>query len=125
MESMFHWDGWASIDAPLVSSLFVMLLLAVIGVVVGVRARIALKNKEYLQKPKGIMFFAELYYNMCNNFASSNMGETHTEWGGYFWTRSPADGYKEVWCITSDGHFERVFCEDMTVGVRPAIFIAK
>ncbi|MBO4540975.1 MAG: hypothetical protein J5736_03275 [Bacilli bacterium] len=48
-----------------------------------------------------------------------------SNWGGYFWTRSPADGYKEVWCITSDGHFERVFCEDMTVGVRPAIFIAK
>ena len=86
MESMFHWDGWASIDAPLVSSLFVMAILAVIGIVVGIRARIALKRKEYLQKPKGIMFFAELYYNMCNNFASSNMGETHVSWGGYFWT---------------------------------------
>ena len=86
VESMFHWDGWASIDAPLVSSLFVMAILAVIGIVVGIRARIALKRKEYLQKPKGIMFFAELYYNMCNNFASSNMGETHVSWGGYFWT---------------------------------------
>ena len=60
MESMFHWDGWASIDAPLVSALFVMLVLAIVGIVVGVRARIALKRTEYLEKPKGIMFFAEL-----------------------------------------------------------------
>ena len=86
MESMFHWDGWASIDAPLVSSLFVILVLMLLGTVVGIRARIALKNKEYLQKPKGIMFFAELYYDMCNNFAGSNMGENHIGWGGYFWT---------------------------------------
>ena len=86
MESMFHWDGWASIDTPLVSSLFVMLLLMVIGTVVGIRARIGLKRKEYLQKPKGIMFFAEIYYDIFNNFASNNMGETHVGWGGYFWT---------------------------------------
>ena len=86
MESMFHWDGWASIDTPLVSSLFVILLLMVIGTVVGIRARIGLKRKEYLQKPKGIMFFAEIYYDMCNNFASNNMGENHVGWGGYFWT---------------------------------------
>ena len=46
MESMFHWDGWASIDAPLVSSLFVILVLMILGTVVGIRARIALKNKE-------------------------------------------------------------------------------
>ncbi|MCQ2800055.1 MAG: F0F1 ATP synthase subunit A [Bacilli bacterium] len=86
MATMFHWDGWESIDAPLLTSLIVMVILAILGIIIGVKARIGLKKKTYLKKPKGIMFLAEIYYNTCNNFAVSNMGEERITWGGYFWT---------------------------------------
>lgn len=86
MISMFHWDGWDSIDAPLLTSLIVMAILMILGVIIGIKARIGLKRKDYLKKPKGIMLLAEIYYKTCNNFAVSQMGEERVTWGGYFWT---------------------------------------
>lgn len=86
LESMFEWRGADSLDAPLFSSLIIMAVLIIIGAIVGIRATIGLKKKEYLKRPKGILFFAELYYDMCQNFVGSNMGESAKGYGGYFWT---------------------------------------
>lgn len=86
LESMFEWRGADSLDAPLFSSLIIMAVLIIIGAIVGIRAAIGLKKKEYLKRPKGILFFAELYYDMCQNFVGSNMGESAKGYGGYFWT---------------------------------------
>ena len=86
LESMFEWRGADSIDAPLLSSLLIMAVLLVIGAIIGIRATIGLKKKEYLKKPKGILFLAELYYDMCQSFVGSNMGGSAKGYGGYFWT---------------------------------------
>lgn len=86
LESMFEWHGADSIDAPLLSSLLIMAVLIIVGAIVGIRATIGLKKKEYLKRPKGILFFAELYYDMCQGFVGSNMGESAKGYGGYFWT---------------------------------------
>ena len=86
IQAMFNWDGWDSIDTPLVSSLLVMAILAVVGIAIGMRARIGYKRKEYLEKPKGFMMAVELYYNTCDSFAMKNMGRPNTRWGGFFWT---------------------------------------
>jgi len=86
MQSMFNWDGWDSIDAPLISSLFVILLLAVLGTIIGIKARVGLKNKTYLQKPKGLMHLAEIYHETCSSFAAGQMGEDKVVWGGFFFT---------------------------------------
>lgn len=86
MSSMFKWEGMASIDAPLLSSLLIMIILLIVGIIIGIRAKIGLKRKEYLKRPKGILFLAELYANMCDNFVASNMGNGAKIYGGYFWT---------------------------------------
>ncbi len=86
MASMFEWNGADSLDAPLYSSLIIMIVLLLIGAIIGIRATVALKKKEYLERPKGILFLAELYYDMCHNFTVSNMGESGEKYTGYFWT---------------------------------------
>lgn len=86
IQSMFEWNGWDSIDAPLLSSLIVMALLLIIGIVIGIRAHVGLKRQEYLKRPKGILFLAEEFYRLCDRFTVDNMGESRRLWGGYFWT---------------------------------------
>lgn len=86
MESMFTWKGAESLDAPLYSSLLIMLILLLLGAIIGIRATIGLKKKEYLKRPKGILFLAEIYYDMCQKFVGSNMGASAAGYGGYFWT---------------------------------------
>jgi F-type H+-transporting ATPase subunit a len=82
INSMFDWK----MDASMYSSLIIIAILLVIALIVGIRARIALKKKEYLERPHGIMFLADLYVEFCVNFASDKMGETFADMGGYFMT---------------------------------------
>lgn len=86
MSSIFKWEGANSLDAPLFSSLIIMAILLILGAIIGIRAHIGLKRKEYLQRPKGLLFIAELYYDMCDNFVVSNMGKSGAGYAGYFWT---------------------------------------
>jgi len=86
IQSMFEWNGWDSIDAPLLSSLIVMAFLLIIGIIIGIKAHIGYKKKTYLSRPKGILFLAEEFYNLCDRFVADSMGETRRIWGGYFWT---------------------------------------
>jgi F-type H+-transporting ATPase subunit a len=79
---MFDW----SMDAPLYSSLLVMLILLILGIVIGVWATIAYKKKEYLKRPKGILFLAEEYEGFCEKFTLDDMGSSSLSWAGFFWT---------------------------------------
>jgi len=83
---MFKWKGWDSIDAPLLTSLLIMLVLLVLGIVIGIRFSIAYKRKEYLERPKGFMHLVEIYHDTCAKFVRSNMGPEAGAWAGYFWT---------------------------------------
>ncbi len=75
------------IEPALVSSLIVMVVLLVLGAIVGLRARKALKNEEYKKRPSGLMFYAEQYVNFVDHFAVNTMGyEVFEPWGGYFFT---------------------------------------
>ena len=79
--------GWDSMDAQMFSSLFVMVIVLALAIAIGISARRGLKNKTYLEKPKGFLFLAELYYRMCENFVKSRMGGKKWEnWTGYFMT---------------------------------------
>ena len=62
------------IEPALVSSLIVMVVLLVLGAIVGLRARKALKNEEYKKRPSGLMFYAEQYVNFVDGFAVDTMG---------------------------------------------------
>lgn len=82
LNNFFSWD----LDASLFSSLMVMLVLLILGIIVGVKARRAYKRKDYLKRPRGILFFAEWYYEYVDGFVTNNMGEDLRIWGGYFFT---------------------------------------
>lgn len=82
ISQMFSWQ----MDGPFYSSIIIMLVLLVVAVVVGIRVRIALRRKEYLNRPKGMMMIAEWYCEFCTNFAKSRMGDYFEDMGGYFMT---------------------------------------
>jgi F-type H+-transporting ATPase subunit a len=77
---MFDW----SMDAPMYSSLIIIAILIVLSCIVGIRATIAYKKKEYLETPKGIMFFADWYTSFCQKFVNNTMGEGFEDMTGYF-----------------------------------------
>jgi len=79
---MFDWN----MDASMYSSLLIMAILLLLAIIVGIRARIALKKKEYLERPHGMMFVADAYVEFCTNFAKDKMGYSFENMGGYFMT---------------------------------------
>jgi F-type H+-transporting ATPase subunit a len=80
IEHMLDWN----MDGPLYSSLIIMLIVLILAIAIGIAARRGLRKKTYLKRPRGLLFFGELYYNMCEKFVSTRMGETHTSFTGYF-----------------------------------------
>jgi F-type H+-transporting ATPase subunit a len=79
---MFDWN----MDASMYSSLIIMLIILILALIVGIKARIALKKKEYLERPHGILFLADAYVEFCMNFAKDKMGDSFEDMGGYFMT---------------------------------------
>lgn len=82
ISQMFDWE----MDGPLYSSLIVMLIVLIFAIIIGIRARIGLKRKEYLDRPHGILMVGEWYADFCQNFATKNMGASFADMGGYFMT---------------------------------------
>lgn len=81
--TMLDWD----LDPNLYSSLIVMGVLLLLGIVVGISARRAYKREDYKKRPKGLMFYAEQYVNFVDRFAINTMGhDVFSPWGGYFFT---------------------------------------
>jgi len=80
IEHMLDWSA----DAPLYSSLLVMILVLVFAILVGAKARRGLKKKTYLSRPRGLLFAGELYYGVCEKFVDDRMGPGHTKFTGYF-----------------------------------------
>jgi F-type H+-transporting ATPase subunit a len=80
LETFWNWD----VDGPLYSSLIVMLIVLILAVLLGISATRGLRKKTYLQRPKGFLFFGEMYYDICDNFVRTRMGESHRGFTGYF-----------------------------------------
>lgn len=80
---IFDWDH---LNGPLFSSLLLIVVLLIIGIIIGAKARKAIKNEDYKHAPKGLLFWADAYYDYVTNFTVSNMGNSSKIWGGYFWT---------------------------------------
>jgi F-type H+-transporting ATPase subunit a len=80
IEHLFDWN----LDAPLYSSLIVVLIVLVLAIILGIKATIGLKKKSYLKRPKGFLFIGELYYDVCHNFVVTRMGASHESFTGYF-----------------------------------------
>lgn len=88
------------LDAGLISSLTVMLILLIVGTVIGVKARRAYKRQDYLKRPRGILFFAEWYYEFLDKFVTNNMGDDLRIWSGYFFTLFSYLFLSFIWSLT-------------------------
>lgn len=88
------------LDAGLYSSLMVMLILLILGIVIGVKAKKAYKRQDYLKRPRGILFFAEWYYEFLDGFVSNNMGDDLKIWSGYFFTLFSYLFLSFIWSLT-------------------------
>lgn len=71
---------------PLFSSLLIIVVLLILGSVIGIKANKAVKNGDYKKAPRGILFWADAYYDYVSNFTISNMGNSSKLWSGYFFT---------------------------------------
>jgi F-type H+-transporting ATPase subunit a len=80
IEHMWDW----SFDGPLYSSLMVMLIILILAIILGTKARIGLKKKTYLQRPRGILLVGEIYYDTVDDFVGNSMGFTRRSYTGYF-----------------------------------------
>jgi F-type H+-transporting ATPase subunit a len=76
LATMFDW----SIDAPLYSSLLVMLLVLSLAIVVGIKARRA----DPLVAPKGLLLLAEWFTEFVEKFVKEHMGPGFERMAGYF-----------------------------------------
>ena len=78
---MFDWN----MDGPLYTSLIVMLALLIVGIIVGVQARVSLKKKKYLNRPKGLLMLAEWGVEKVDGWTKDTMDHAYTPvWPGYF-----------------------------------------
>lgn len=83
LDKIAHMMDW-NMDASMYSSLFVMAIILILAIIVGIKARIAYRRKDYLKRPKGLLMLSEWYVEFCDNFAVDKMGRASEAWGGYF-----------------------------------------
>ena len=69
-----------NISGPLISSLTIMLIVAILAIIIGIKARRA----DPLKRPKGILLLAEIYVDWLDNCTEANMGVKTKYWAGYF-----------------------------------------
>ncbi len=82
---LFDWE----IDAPVYVSLLLIAILIVFAIVCGIVFTIAMKKKKYLERPKGILFLGEWWYDFTNKFVHSTMGRHAEGMTGYFMALFP------------------------------------
>ena len=69
-----------NISGPLITSLTIMLIVAILAIIIGIKARRA----DPLKRPKGILLLAEIYVDWLDNWTEANMGVKTKYWAGYF-----------------------------------------
>ena len=62
-----------------VSSIIVMLIMIILAVIIGIKARL----QDPLKKPKGLLLLAEIGVNFFENFAEGMLGKRFRVFGGY------------------------------------------
>ena len=76
METFFVFNP----SGALISSLTVMVLVAILMTIVGIMAR----RQDPLKPSKGLLMFAEFLYEKVTNWMKANMGEGWESFTGYF-----------------------------------------
>lgn len=82
--TFFEWS-FEAMDAPLFSSLLVMLILIVVAAIVGHLARKA----DPTQPSKGLLFYVEWGYEKLEGFVVNNMGEPMKGYTSFFFAVIP------------------------------------
>lgn len=82
---MFDWE----IDGPVYVSLILILIMLIFAIVCGIVFTIARKKEKYKERPKGILFIGEWWYEFCNKFVHNTMGHHAEGMTGYFMTLIP------------------------------------
>ncbi len=72
------------IEAPVYVSLLLISLLIILCIVIYFVFTRALKQKKYLERPKGLLFLGEWWYEFTNNFVHKTMGYHAEGMTGYF-----------------------------------------
>ena len=76
VDRFFNFD----VTGPVFSSLCIMLIVAVLAIVIGIKARRA----DPLKRPKGLLLLAEIYVSWLDTWTEDNMGVKTKYWAGYF-----------------------------------------
>ncbi len=79
MEIFNNFFNTSSLAGPVVSSLIVVLILSILAVIIGIRARF----QDPLKRPKGILVLAEFGVNFFDNMAEGLLGKRFRSFGGY------------------------------------------
>jgi F-type H+-transporting ATPase subunit a len=77
---MFDWEA----DAALYSLLIIILILIIVCIAIFIRFTVAYKKKEYLNRPKGLILWAEYYEEWAEGFVGENMGKDLSYFTPYF-----------------------------------------
>ncbi len=72
------------IEAPVYVSLLLILILIVLCIVIYFVFTNGYKKKKYLERPKGLLFLGEWWYEFTNNFVHKTMGKHAEGMTGYF-----------------------------------------
>ncbi len=68
------------LTGPLISSLAIMVIVAIVAIIIGIKARRA----DPLKAPRGILLLAEIGVDTIENWAEGIMGRKPRSWPGYF-----------------------------------------
>ena len=97
VEAFTHGWGRFELTGPVIVSLIIMGLVALISVYVGLRARFA----DPLKRPRGILIPAEMFVSWIESWVAENMGiKPGSDWGGYFMALFSYLFLSFIWSIT-------------------------
>lgn len=68
------------ISGAIISSLFIMLIVAVLAIIVGIMA----KHQDPTKPSHGLLFVTEMYVDKLTDWVRNTMGDGFDDWAGYF-----------------------------------------
>ena len=98
MIERFSNTDWShpSISGPVISSLIIMAIVAVLFIIVGIMA----KRHDPLKPSKGLLLVAETFLSWVQNWTRSIMGKEPRNWPGYFLCLFTYLFLSFIWSIT-------------------------
>lgn len=98
MIDRFANTDWShpSISGPVISSLIIMAIVAILWIIVGIKA----SRQDPLKPSKGILLLAETFFETIKNWTRSVMGKEPRNWPGYFLCLFTYLFLSFIWSIT-------------------------